>query len=378
MPLTTSSVLLQRLSIICLIWVLPFHGALAQVGPATTASVPEQSFEAFWHAFRDHYAFFPQKQVDWEATYATYRPQVSAQTTDSELVAIFRQMVEPLHDGHITIARGETMLYKGESTRNSFKQIFKSVQPQFWQVAHQQLQAAGFAPVQASGPVFKEKPLLYTTRTATVGYLHLTRFFAEAKGVMGTAAQEKRDAKLLEKHVSKALAQMADCQVLLIDVRDNGGGHSGYELAGRFSDQRVLANYKAIRQAGSYEQFGEPQAFYLTPAKGPRFTGSVVLLTSDQTASAAEDFTLALAQRPQVVRVGTATKGMLSDMYGTRLPNGLEITLSNQRYTTPQGQVLEDVGVAPTVFVENTLPDLERQHDAVLAQALKEARKLTR
>jgi len=378
MPLTIFSVVLQRLGFICLMWLLPFRSALAQVIPATAASVAEQSFDAFWQTFRDHYAFFPQKQVDWEATYATYRPQVSAQTPDLELVAIFRQMVEPLHDGHITIARGETMLYKGESTRNSFKQTFKSVQPQFWQVAHQQLQAAGFAPIQASGPVFKDKPLLYTTRTATVGYLHLTRCFAEVKGVMGTEAQEKRDARLLEKHVSKALAQMADCQALLLDVRDNGGGHSGYELAGRFSDQPILANYKAIRQPGSYEQFTEPQAFYLTPAKGTRFTGPVVLLTSDQTASAAEDFTLALSQRPQVVRVGTATKGMLSDMHGAKLPNGLEITLSNQRYTTPQGQVLEDVGIAPTVFVENTLPDLERQHDAVLAQALKEASKLIR
>lgn len=376
--MTIDFILFQRLGFVCLLWLLPFHGALAQVMPATATSVPEQSFESFWQTFRDHYAFFPQKQVDWEATYATYRPQVSAQTTESELVVIFRKMVEPLHDGHITIARGETVLYKGESARNSFKQMFRSVQSQFWQVAHQQLQAAGFAPVQASGPIFKDKPLLYTTRTATVGYLHLTRCFAEAKGVMGTETQEKRDARLLEKHVSKALAKMAGCQVLLLDVRDNGGGHSGYELAGRFSDQRILANYKAVRKPGGYEQFSEAQPFYLTPAKGTRFTGPIVLLTSDQTASATEDFTLALSQRPQVVRVGTATKGMLSDMHNAKLPNGLEITLSNQRYTTPQGQLLEDVGIVPTVVVENTLPDLARQYDAVLAQALKEARQFIR
>jgi carboxyl-terminal processing protease len=158
--------------------------------------------------------------------------------------------------------------------------------------------------------------------------------------------------------------------VLLLDVRDNGGGHSGVELAGHFATERVLTSYKALRQPGGYEQFTAPQPVYVTPAAGPRFAGPVVLLTSDQTASAAEDLTIALTTLPQVTQVGTATKGMLSDMYSVHLPNGLDITLSHQRYTTPAGQPLEDLGVPPDVVAENTLPDLERQHDEVLRKAL--------
>ena len=122
-----------------------------------TASLPEQSFEQFWQAFRDNYAFFPLKKVDWDSTYRAYRPRVTAQTPPDSLVALLGRMVEPLHDGHITISRGETILFKGESARNSFKQSFRAVQPEFWQVAYQQLRAAGFSAVKGLGPKFKDK-----------------------------------------------------------------------------------------------------------------------------------------------------------------------------------------------------------------------------
>ncbi len=336
-------------------------------------SPPERDFEAFWTVFHDHYAFFPQKEVDWKSVHRRFRGQVSAQTTEAELTTLLGEMVEPLHDGHITLAREETVFYKGESTRNTFKQTFKPVLKEFWSVAYQQLRDAGFTPIRPAGPKFKGVSLLYTARTKDVGYLHLTRCFAELTGVMGTPAQEGQDQRLLLTLMRQALAQMAGCQTILIDVRDNGGGHSGYEMAGLFSDHRILSNYKATRLVGDYDHFTTPEPFYLVPAPGPRYTRPLVLLTSDQTASAAEDFTLALSRRANVARVGTATKGMMSDMFNAALPSGLQITLSNQRYTSVSGQVLEDVGVAPTVQVENTRAALDGRQDPVITKALEVA-----
>lgn len=355
--------------LLCLLF--PFA---AQAQQPASPSLPEQSFEQFWQAFRDHYAFFPLKQVDWDATYRTYRPRITAQTPADSLVQMFGRMVAPLHDGHITISQGETILFKGESRRNTFKQNFKTMQPEFWRVAGQQLQAAGFGPLRGLGPDFKGKQPLYVSRNGNVGYLHLTRNFADISGAIGTEAQEQKDQQKLEKLFSQALQQLQGCQVLLLDIRDNGGGHSGAELAGHFATERVLTSYKALRQPGGYDRFAEPQPMYVAPAAGPRFTGPVLLLTSDQTASAAEDLTIALTALPQVTQVGTATKGMLSDMYSIQLLNGLDVTLSHQRYTTPAGQLLEDVGVPPDVPAENTLPDLQQQHDAVLEKALELAR----
>ncbi|SHL19278.1 S41 family peptidase [Hymenobacter psychrotolerans] len=360
---------------LALLWLLLRFPAFAQA-PAPT-SLPEQSFEQFWQAFRDNYAFFELKKMDWDASYRRFRPRITPTTPDDTLVQVLRQLVEPLHDGHITISRGETVLYKGESTRNTFKQTFRAVQPEFWRVAYGQLQQAGFGPVQGLGPDFKGKQVLYTSRNGAIGYLHLTRSFADISGAMGTEAQELKDRRKLEKLFAQALKKLAGCQVLLLDVRDNGGGHSGYELASHFTQTRYLANYKALRRPGSDQQFTEPQPVYVEPAAGPRFTGPLLLLTSDQTASAAEDLTIALSQLPQVTQVGTATKGMLSDMHSVQLPNGLDVTLSNQRYTMPDGQPLEDVGVQPDSQVENTLADLDKKQDAVLRRALELARTLS-
>jgi carboxyl-terminal processing protease len=355
--------------LLCLLF--PF-AAPAQTPAAP--SLPEQSFEQFWQAFRDHYAFFPLKQVDWDATYRAYRPRITAQTPQDSLVQMFGRMVAPLHDGHITISQGETILFKGESRRNSFKQTFKTMQPEFWRVATQQLQMAGFGPLKGMGADFKGKQPLYVSRSGGIGYLHLTRNFADISGAIGTDAQEKKDQQRLEKLFSQALKQLQGCHVLLLDIRDDGGGHSGVELAGHFATERVLTSYKALRQPGGYDRFTEPQPVYITPAAGPRFAGPVILLTSDQTASAAEDLTIALSTLPQVTQIGTATKGMLSDMYSVHLPNGLDVTLSHQRYTTPAGQPLEDVGVQPDVAVENTLSALQQQRDPVLEKALELAR----
>ncbi|GAB3286615.1 S41 family peptidase [Hymenobacter tenuis] len=61
---------------------------------------------------------------------------------------------------------------------------------------------------------------------------------------------------------------------------------------------------------------------------------------------------------------------MLSYMYSVQLPNGLDVTFSHQRYTTTLGQPLEDLGVQPDVVVENALPDMQKQHNAVLVKAL--------
>ncbi|WP_190242563.1 S41 family peptidase [Hymenobacter lapidiphilus] len=357
------------LAVLLLLLHLP---GFAQAQPPLSS--PEQSFEVFWKAFRDNYAFFPLKKVDWEASYRTFRPRVTASTPTDTLVQVFRQMVEPLHDGHITISRGETILYKGESSRNAFKQAFKTVQPEFWRVAYADLQQAGFGPVKGAGPDFKGKQVLYASRNSAVGYLHLSRNFADITGAIGTEAQELKDQRKLEKLFAQALKPLIGCQVLLLDLRDNGGGHSGYELAGHFAPERYLANYKALRQPGGYDQFSEPLPYYVTPTRGPRFLGPLVVLTSDQTASAAEDLTISLAQRPNVTLVGTATKGMLSDMHSVHLPNGLDITLSNQRYATPTGQLLEDVGVRPDILAENTTAALAQGYDPVLQKALEAAR----
>jgi hypothetical protein len=67
---------------------------------------PAWNFEVLWHTFAEHYAFFELHQVDWQAQYETYRPLVTASTTRGDLFGILVDMLEPLADPHVYLARG--------------------------------------------------------------------------------------------------------------------------------------------------------------------------------------------------------------------------------------------------------------------------------
>ena len=340
----------------------------------STQSKPEQLFEKFWQEFDENYALFDVKGVDWQQTYTTYRNQVNAKTSDQELIAVFKQMLDPLKDGHINIFQKDKRLYKGESKNNSFRTEFQGVEKEFWMNVNALLQQQGFGAPQPKGALVdgsftKAVPPMYVSRNNEIGYIRFTRFFNQLKGVMGSDKDELADQNELAKLVDETLSEYSTCKSLIIDLRDNGGGHSGYELAGRFISDSALVNYKSIRSNGKFSPLKE---YWVKPFSSVRFIKPIVILTSDRTASAAEDFTLSLSKFPNVTIIGTATKGMFSDTYSFELPNKMETSLSNQLYYDTKKIILEDRGVAPTVEMRNTRKDIEAKTDAVLMRAFEE------
>ena len=79
---------------------------LLQTVAATMAANrdPERNFEVFWHLFERHYAHFETRNMDWSEQYRQFRPRVTPQTTDAQLLAIFNEMVAPLQDGHVVVS----------------------------------------------------------------------------------------------------------------------------------------------------------------------------------------------------------------------------------------------------------------------------------
>ena len=63
-----------------------------------------------------------------------------------------------------------------------------------------------------------------------------------------------------------------------------------------------------------------------------QFVQSIVILTSDYTASAAEVFLLLMKDLPYVTIVGDHSEGIFSDVYEFKLPNKWEIGLSHQQF----------------------------------------------
>ncbi len=331
-------------------------------------SRPENDFETFWTTFKDNYAFFELKGVNWDSTYLKYRPLVSKKTKEKQLVSILGEMVEPLKDGHITISKGEEILFKVKKN-SPFRQAFKGFEKQFWQTVDTTLLQNNFAKPIGIGPVFKTENLYYFSKSEEIGYIRITRCFANVESIFDDK-KEVADTELMLQLFDDLLKKAENTKAIIIDLRANGGGHGGLELASRLVKSKTLTHYKSIKQKGGYKQFSALEPQYISPNKGTQYLKQVIILTNDKTASSAEDFTISLYQQDNVTTIGTNTSGMLSDMYSGEISNKITFTLSNQVYYAINKEILEDKGIPVTYKVENTKQDIENKKDPVILKAI--------
>ena len=169
--------------------------------------------------------------------------------------------------------------------------------------------------------------------------------------------------------MDQVVAEFADAETVILDVRFNGGGYdaTALTLAGRFADQERLALTKHARNGDSFTPLRE---FYVQPLGDQQYTGNVIVLTSPLTASAAEIFVMALQALPNVTVIGEPTSGGTSDILGRQLPNGWQFGLSNEVYYASDGQVYEGLGLQPDVVVPINIENLLAGQDDMLTAAL--------
>ena len=336
-------------------------------------SAPELNFEVLWHTFEDNYAFFKLRHIDWHQTYQRYRPRVTATTSSDSLYAVFSAMLAPFQDNHINVIVPGVKQFKSVKP-SRFAQEFStdSLRGRFWAMVDQTLAHNGFGPLQALGPDFHGQPLFRYTVSPQLAYLRFNRCFVDPD------ADNKVDAVALGKLLDILFPKLDKSKGLIIDVRDNIGGNDefGFELAGRFTGQKVTAMYKQTRKhGGDYEELEAPETWFVEPRGKAPYPGQVVLLTNDKTVSAGDVFAMIMRELPRTQLIGENTRGIYSDMYGFTLPNKWQISLSNQRYYDAQMVCYEGSGTPVNVVVKNTRQDLVRRVDPVVTRAVDALRK---
>lgn len=133
---------------------------------------------------------------------------------------------------------------------------------------------------------------------------------------------------------------------IVLDLRANPGGllDEAVDVAGAFLDGGPVV---------SYERRGQPDRTLQSYDAGDTSTGLVVLVDGG-TASAAEVVAAALQDRNRAVVVGAQTFGKGSVQEPSRLSDGSALELTVGRYLTPNGRVIDGVGVEPDVVVGAT------------------------
>ncbi|PMD87409.1 hypothetical protein BWI97_25805, partial [Siphonobacter sp. BAB-5405] len=73
------------------------------MGKDTKLESPTAIYDEFWQMFAQNYSGFQARHVNWDSLYTLYRPQVSDQMSDRQLLAIIEKTIQPLHDNHVLV-----------------------------------------------------------------------------------------------------------------------------------------------------------------------------------------------------------------------------------------------------------------------------------
>ena len=309
------------------------------------ADNPQQVFEYLWQEIDSKYSFINYKQLDWNAIKNKYQTQIYDGMSDEDLFKVCASMMNELRDGHANL-----------------------ISP---------------FDVSAYYPIFLNSPQNFNSRLVLTRYLMRNGALMQSTGALDNCILDTLGIKvgyirynsfsesLYPEDLDYVLEKMKNCDGLILDVRNNGGGAAGnvFRLAGRFADQKRMA-YKSFSKNGvGHEDFDAGVDLYIQPQGSYQFTKRIAVLTNRGCFSATSFFTLAMKSLPYVKVIGDTTGGGLGVPNGGQLPNGWTYRFSVTKTITPDGKNYES-GVPPDIQINMQDSTAISGYDSIIERAL--------
>jgi tricorn protease len=364
------------------------------------AAERQQVFEESWRVMKHRFYDSRMHGVNWAAMKDSYEPLLGNIADSEELRTVIMQMIGELNASHtgvsgptgnegvqtrhpgfelesdpsgfyrvghiyrkgpadhdyVKIAKGHFILgvngkdlKAGENYWRDFNQApgrkleftvnSKPVKEGSWTVSVEPLSAAAFGTLQYEKWVDDRKEMVRKLSGGEIGYLHIR--------AMDAPSLRRFERELLENQSKKAL---------IIDQRFNGGGGIDQELLQILNQRR----YQSIQSRDSVQMMRPARAYF----------GPMVVMQNERSASDAEMFpdgfrTLGLGKL-----VGMPTYGAVIGTGAYRLLDGSTIRTPSSGVFTVKGENMENFGVQPDVFVDNTPPDFLAGHDRQIERAI--------
>ncbi len=355
---------------------------------ANKAEDPRYNFEVLWHTFNEQYCYFTERNIDWDAMYQTYQPQVNSDTTPLELYLLFEKMLGEIGDGHISMDVPDELEEDYEKQLTATEGPMEEEVPAELekQVKRQMIDRYVEEVKEFNRGDFKwgriNEDIGYLQFSNMIGFAHYDisdslstkEFWNEWWQKLGEAKNYHDDTWKGTRYLMDSIAKtLGDAEAIIVDLRFNGGGFDevSVETLNHFAQERTDFCTKKARLGDGYT---EKQTMTLLPAE-QLFKGKLYVLISHETASAAELLTLGSKAIPNATLIGSTTEGVFSDVLHKKLPNGWTYGLSNLVYESMEGISYENVGIAPDVamaypkgskdFYEYLLTDLKDGDDAI-------------
>jgi len=314
---------------------------------------PEVNFNVLWNTFNTHYAFFEQRGIDWNKVKIQSQTKLKDIQTDQELYDLFVSIFSTFNDGHIKLDVPDSLVTSKISNEKHKKRKLK----------HEVINDITTAYVNKLKRYNNGVIQWGALKNENIGYIVITdmnnfsnyvsesnlsskEFWEEYETVLETKSgltQLDDELKGVDFVMDTILSDLSETQSIIIDLRFNGGGYEtvALRLLSHFVKQpKHILSIKAKKEQG----YTKEQKYVLNPSKNI-YEGKVTVLTSHNTASAADIFALGTMAYPEIKRFGSSTNGIFSEILWKNLPNGWEFSLSNEIYSDSNGNIYEIIGV---------------------------------
>ena len=187
----------------------------------------------------------------------------------------------------------------------------------------------------------------------SVGVLHFSNWF---RGISAA--------------IDVALADLRDCDGIVIDLRGNSGGDAmmAGEVAGHFFDEPGVLGTQRMR-ASDFEYRYRPRR-RIAGREVDIFDGPLVIVTDETTGSCSELFSGGMQALGRAVVIGEVTAGAALPATLTELPNRDFLLHAVGDFLTAEGKSLERHGVRPDVRAPLDRAALLEGRDATMDAAV--------
>lgn len=281
-------------------------------------------FDTLWEEIDANYVFFDQKQVDWQAVKALYRPQIDKNMSEEAYFELLSGMLAELKDGHVSLFAGFNNWFYYDfyiNTPSNFN--FNFIERNYLNYQN----TIG--------------PFVYDILEGNIGYLYYESFGDD----------------FTDEELGYLVGYFKDTKGLIFDIRNNSGGAADniIQLMSVLVDEDKL-----IGKTFTPDMDGNLVEKDIEIKKHDEIESwnkEIVLLTNRKCFSSANVFAGFMSSLDNVSIVGDTTGGGSGLAVGSELANGWKYRYSGAKITLADQTEIEN-GVAPD-FVISTGPEDE-------------------
>ena len=309
--------------------------------PAPCSNSVRGNFDALWHIIDTRYCFLDYKDIDWNDVYDRYQLRLNTVSNKFELFDLCKEMLNELEDGHVNLSSDFDVSNNRRIFSDSIKNFYSDI-------------------------IFSDNYLGENFRS--IGGLHYKKI---NNGRIGYVYYNSFSNTFSDQHIRNIFDLFSDCDGLIIDVRNNGGGflNLSEKLASYFFEQETVTGYMIHKTGNGHSDFSRPTEIRTPTHSTIYWEKPVAVLTNRGCYSATNDFVNRMKLAPSAFSVGSWTGGGSGLPFSSELPIGWSIRFSASPMLDANMNHTE-FGIAPDYYIAITDSDKGNDIDTVIEKAV--------